>query len=146
MIDLCEQWSKATSKQLIEEYSIVPLRGMFGVRLSVEHRLKNGEKHIPVISESGELQFASGWPQIRVISYKDVLQESREYQVRAIDVESGDELQSKWFEKEEDAEALQAEIENEEEYTSISIIKRIKELGDEEETEVTLKSKEQKNE
>lgn len=142
LIELCENWSNKKRKLLIGEHNIKPLLGRYGIRLMVEHRLFN-EKFVPVLNSKGDLEIASGWPQITTQSLQSFL-ESRQFQVRAVNTESGDEEFSSWFDKEEEAEALQQEIENSENYTTSKIIKRIKELNDDDNAEPTLKPKTKK--
>jgi hypothetical protein len=100
---------------------------MFGVQLSVENRLRLGEKYVPVLSDSNELQFAYGWPQIKVKTLDEML-EAREYQVVAINSQDGEKEYSKWFDDEQEAELMQQSVENSDDYSSSQIIKRIKGL------------------
>jgi hypothetical protein len=132
-----EQWTNSFDKNsVIREHNIKPLMGTNGVRLSVQHILRTKmAEYVPVLSESNELQFAFGWPQIQVITTEQVLNESRQYRLIAT-TDQGEEHYSDWFDEEETAVKLQGEVDQDGNvYIDSFIQKRVKELDDEERDE-----------
>lgn len=134
--DLCEKWLVEDHENIIKEHDIKSLQGIGGIRLRVQEKLRKGFKFVPVITESGDLGFASGWPQIRVKKFKDLL-ESRQYRVIAI-TDTGEEHYSDWFDSESEAKNLLNQVDRDDNgYIGSEIQKRIKELEDDDEENLT---------
>lgn len=132
--NLCEKWLVENHENIIKEHDIKSLQGIGGIRLRVQQKLRKGSKFVPVITESGDLGFASGWPQIKVQKFQDLL-ESRQYRVIAT-TDTGEEHYSDWFDLESEAKDLLNSVDREDNgYIGSEIQKRIKELEDGEDKE-----------
>jgi hypothetical protein len=144
--DLISCWRNATLAEkigLIEERDLKPVMGQFGTRIGLMQNVRqNPNEYFPALNENAELVFISGFPNTQLLSLSEMaLTEARQFQLVGIK-EDDTEERSKWYDDEETVSALQKELENTEEFTSLSVVKRIKELEydeDEEET-ATLES------
>jgi len=144
--DLISCWRNATLIEkigLIEERELKPVMGQFGTRIGLMQNVRqNPNEYFPALNENAELVFISGFPNTQLLSLSEMaLTEARQFQLVGIK-EDNTEERSKWYDEEETVSALQRELENTEEFTSLSVVKRIKELEydeDEEET-ATLES------
>jgi uncharacterized protein YecA (UPF0149 family) len=135
--ELCEQWLNENHTKVIQKHNIKSLQGIGGIRLSVKEQLRKGTNFVPVITESGDLGFAYGWPQIRVKKVQSLL-EARQYRVIAT-TDTGEEHYSDWYDSEFDATDLMNQVDKEDNaYIGSEIQKRIKELeADESEENLT---------
>ena len=133
---LAKTWSESIDKQaVIQEHNIKPLRGLDGIRLSVTAKLRKDHEFVPVLSESGMLEFAYGWPQVNVITTKQVLNETRQFRLIAT-TEEGEEHYSDWFDEEEEVVDLQGEVSKDGNVYIDSVVqKRVKELDKEDRAE-----------